>query len=219
MPFLPSPGLWDTTKTNTQKNDDKKCASCEVWGYISLDFTGKTTRITGRLAEHRRFKTKSTSVRWALCDRSSGRRASDDTQSEPIRQRKLSRHASSHVTYPSCAVTAGQEMWDKVPPFLSQRSVSKRAWHSYPSSPPKMPLFIPKTPENPLLSVPCPSLERFFLEMWETIFYEQLLEAAMLLWFDDGSSASCLSTLHFPAFEFAGHNKTLHVHRPERRIN
>ena len=70
-----------------------------------------------------------------------------------------------HVTYPSCAFTAGQEMWDKVLPVLSQRSVSKRAWHSYPSSPPKMPLFIPKTPENPLLSVPCSSFERFFLEM------------------------------------------------------
>ena len=105
-------------------------------------------------------------------------------------------------------------------PFPVSALCLKEGMTQLSKEPPEDAIVHSKGPREPFSECSLPFLRgSFFLEMWETVLYDQLLGATMLLWFDDGSSAPCLSTLYFPAFEFAGHNKALHVHRPERRIN
>ena len=133
--------------------------------YLYLDFTGKTTatRITGRPAEHRRFKTKSTSVRWTLRDRSSGRWASDDTQSEPIRQNCPTMHSACNISL-MCIHCWARDV-GQGPPCPVSALCLKKGMAQLSKQPPKDAIVHSKGPREPFT-------ECSLLLFWEVLSWD-----------------------------------------------
>lgn len=163
------------------------------------------------LAEHRGRKKRTT---WAVFKRTLGRKPSKGQMLQPSYLppcRSCCHHAFHHTVHAMCMHRLARTMGSRqssIVCFHFPPQVSKPA--------PGVAIIHIKDPEE--LNLQQVSVELcFFFEVIKS--HDQWRGNVTLLWFDGGSSTHCLSTLYCLAFEFAGHNKALHVHRSARRIN